>query len=505
MVNFKLSLMSLSKFVALAICLAPSFALADDDRNPPLTDILKSRPTYFRLGFETLTLPGNESMGTVGGNYLFQLAPDIYAGPAAYGALTGHRGGFFTGGGEIVWRKAIVSNFFAETGLYVGGGGGGSAAVGGGLMVRPYVGVSWKRDQFGVGISASQVRFPNGHIKSNQFGVTVSVDDQFIYSAPSAIGSLVSTGRRGGVGFDRVAVTAGVYRPKSGVTDLAGHAYPGSVGVAGFRMDQRLSENLFWSIESGAATRGGADGYAEILGGVGVEYPMIKDRVTLGSRLALGMGGGGKVSVGGGALAKAGIFAKIQLSKDAYVALEGGMVDAPNGGFRARYGTVQLGMDLDYAPFQSSRRRVQGSEWSLSTEHYLAAARYAGGRQSLDAFGLKIDHAISEYTYFSAQAHSAYSGNAGGYSVGLVGLGLSTPKTSYGLSGAAELLAGAAGGGGVSTQGGAVTQLMSYARLDLSNAMRAKLGIGRIRSIHGELNSTIVDLSLSIPFGVPGK
>jgi len=497
--------MQLSKFVALAVCLMPPFALADDDRNLPLTNILKSRPTYSRLGFETLTLPGNESMGMVGGNYLFQVVPDIYAGPAAYGALTGHRGGFFTGGGEIVWRKPIVSNLFAETGLYVGGGGGGSAAVGGGLMLRPYVGLSWKLNQIGVGVSASQVRFPSGHIKSNQLGVTVSIDDNFIYTAPSAIGSLVSTERRGGVGFDRVALTGGVYRPKSGVQDLTGHAYLGSIGYAGFRMDQRLTENLFWGIESGAATRGGADGYAEILGTAGFEYPMINDRLTLGARLALGMGGGGRVSVGGGALAKAGVFAKVQLSKATYVSLEGGMVDAPNGGFKARYGTVQLGMDLDYAPFQSSQRRVQGSEWSLSTEHYLAAARYKEPRHSLDAFGLKIDRAISDRAYFSAQAHSAYSGNAGGYSVGLVGLGFSTPKTSQGISGAAELLAGAAGGGGVSTQGGAVMQLMTYARLDLSNAMRAKIGLGRIRSVHGELNSTIAELSLGVPFGVPGK
>lgn len=497
--------MSLSRFIAFAVCLVPPFALADSDGNTPLSDILKSRPTYTRLGFEKLTLPGNESMGMVGGNYLFQVAPEIYAGPAAYGALTGNRGGFFTGGGELVWRKPIFSQFYTETGVYVGGGGGGSAAVGGGLMLRPYVGLSWKANQVGVGISASQVRFPNGHIKSNQFGVTVSLDDKFIYSAPSAIGSLVSTDGRGGVGFDRVAVITGVYRPKSGVTDLTGHAYPGSIGYAGFRMDQHISENLFWGIESGAAIRGGSDGYAEILGTLGLEYPLIKDRVTFGSRLALGMGGGGRVSVGGGALAKAGVYTKVQLSKATYAAIEGGVVSAPNGGFRARYANVQLGMDLDYAPFESSKRRVQGTEWSLSTEHYIAAARNNGARQNLDALGMKIDHAIGDNAYFSAQAHSAYKGNAGGYSVGLVGLGLSTPKTSQGISGAAELLVGAAGGGGVSTQGGAVMQLMSYARLDLNNSMRAKLGLGRIRSRQGELNSTIVDLSLGIPFGVPGR
>lgn len=495
--------MPLLKFFGYVFFFILGFAV-DVAANPDI-DSIKVRSSYFRLGVETVDLPGKEPMGMVGGSYMLQLAPEIYVGPAAYGALTGKRGGFFTGGGELAWRKPLLANLVLETGLYVGGGGGGTAPVGGGLMLRPHVDLSWKFNKFSAGISASQVRFLNGHIDSNQFGITFSFDDEFVYTAPESIGKHVDTNRRGGVGFDRITVAVGSYRPNSGVTDLAGKTYGNDIGYMGFRMERQLSQNVFWGIESGAATKGGADGYAELLGVLGAETPLVTDRFKLGSRLALGMGGGGKLSVGGGGLAKAGLYAKAQLSEDIYVVLEGGLVHAPNGDFKARYGTVQLGMDLDYPPFQTSQRTIRGTEWSASAEHYLGAARYNGSRRNLDTIGLKIDRAINDHSYFSAQAHSAYAGQAGGFSVGLVGFGLRTLKTHSGLSAGAEMLAGAAGGGGVSTQGGAVAQLMTYVSLDLSKAASVKLGAGRVRSIKGGLNSTVLDLSLSFPFGMPGK
>lgn len=497
--------MSTLKFLALVSCSFPILGFSQGAAAYPDIDSIKVRPSYFRLGIETVDLPGKEPMGMVGGSYMLQLAPDIYVGPAAYGALTGKRGGFFTGGGEMAWRKPLLGNLQLEVGLYAGGGGGGTAMVGGGLMLRPHVDLSWKFNKFRAGISASQVRFPNGHIDSNQFGITFSFDDEFVYAASESIGQHVNINRRGGVGFDRITIAAGNYRPNSGVTDLAGKTYDNNIGYMGFRMERQLSQNVFWGIESGAAIKGGVDGYAELLGVLGAEIPLITERFKLGSRLALGMGGGGKLSVGGGALAKAGLYAKAQLSEDIYVALEGGLVHAPNGDFKARYGTVQLGMDLDYPSFQTSQRMIRSTEWSASAERYLGAARYNRSRRSLDTIGLKIDRGISDHSYFSAQAHSAYAGEAGGFSVGLVGFGLRTLKTHSGLSAGAEMLVGAAGGGGVNTLGGAVVQQMTYASLDLNKAASVKLGLGRIRSLKGGLNSTVLDLSLSFPFGMPGK
>jgi hypothetical protein len=41
-------------------------------------------------------------MGMLGGNYLININKNIQFGPAVYGAVTGKRGGFFTGGAGIV-------------------------------------------------------------------------------------------------------------------------------------------------------------------------------------------------------------------------------------------------------------------------------------------------------------------------------------------------------------------------------------------------------------------
>ncbi|MCU6433914.1 hypothetical protein LPB67_09010 [Undibacterium sp. Jales W-56] len=479
-------------------------AYADDyvDPHAPKT---YNTPVEVRFGFEKIKLPNNETMGMIGGSYLLQAMPSLYIGPAAYGAVTGQRGGFFTGGGEIAIRRPLLSGLDVEGGLYVGGGGGGSASVGGGLMLRPHLDLMWKFNQIRAGVSASQVRFPNGHIRSKQLGVSVSMESDFMFASQLAQGSTVSTSERGGVGFDHIAAIIGNYNPVSGVKDLNGKPYSGSLGYAGFRADQFVSESVYWGVESGAAVKGGADGYAEVLGLLGAEYPVIKDDFKIGSRVALGMGGGGRVPVGGGALVKAGLYAKAQVSRNMYVALEGGAVRALNGDFKSNYANIQLGLDLDVRSDRSISRMVQGMEWAASAQHYLHAARYNGGNHSLDLMGFKIDRYITTDTYMSAQAHSAFTGNAGGFSVGLLGLGARTATLATGLFAGAEMLIGAAGGGGVDAKGGATAQAMVYGGIDLYGKSRLKLGVGRVRSAKGALNSNAVDVTLSFPFGVPGK
>ncbi|GAC1609982.1 MAG: hypothetical protein NVS3B3_17600 [Aquirhabdus sp.] len=188
-----------------------------------------------------------------------------------------------------------------------------------------------------------------------------------------------------------------------------------------------------------------------------------------------------------------------------YVALEGGAVRALNGDFKSNYANIQLGLDLDVRSDRSISRMVQGMEWAASAQHYLHAARYNGGNHSLDLMGFKIDRYITTDTYMSAQAHSAFTGNAGGFSVGLLGLGARTATSATGLFAGAEMLIGAAGGGGVDAKGGATAQAMVYGGIDLYGKSRLKLGVGRVRSAKGALNSNAVDVTLSFPFGVPGK
>lgn len=352
------------------------------------------------------------------------------------------------------------------------------------------------------------MRFPNGSIRSQQLGLVWTVDDQFWHTAANQIGTSSAFDRRGGVGMDRMGVTTGFYQPHQGVVDAAGAPASQKIGTVGFRMEQYLQPRWLWGIEAAGAVHGGADGFAEVLGSLAWETPVAGDWLYLGTRTAVGMGGGGKVNAGGGLFAKTGVYGLARLGRDHYLSLDGGVAVSPDGHFRSNYGLLQLGMMLDHPGFPAGTAGmglVNGWQWSASMQHYRAAQRYGRNPQSLETIGFKIDRQIDHGFYLSGQAHSALRGDAGGYSVGLVGLGWETPKTGWGMSAGLEALAGAAGGGGVATQGGAITQPMAYLSQDLGQAWRLRLGGGRILSRKGELDTPVLDLSLGFRFGLPAR
>jgi hypothetical protein len=185
--------------------------------------------------------------------------------------------------------------------------------------------------------------------------------------------------------------------------------------------------------------------------------------------------------------------------------LETGRVTAPSGRFKARFTTLQLGLDLDETRAGSSERVLQGMEWEGKLTRYTSAARYSIPKQAFDTVGFAINRRIHPHLYYTGQALSAVDGRAGGYSMGLVGLGVNSVPSAGGLSVGAEALLGAAGGGGVDTQGGAVAQASAYVSQALPGGARVKLGLGRVHSFKGALASPLVELSLNFPFSVPAR
>ncbi len=483
-------------------------ALADDSI---IHSGVQSHPVEVRFNVEKMKLPGNESTGLLGASYLFNAFPNIYIGPAVYGTVTGNRGGFFTGGGEVAWRHPLFSRVEVEAGLYVGGGGGHGAPVGGGLMLRPHLDLMWNLGGIKTGVSLSQVHFPSGDIKSNQFGLVLAFDNRFLYSPAHTAGQSVSLSERAGMGFDRIALTAASYKPnfRSSTTGLDETE---SIGLGGFRVEQQYSRNWIWGIEAAGAAKGPASGYAEVLGTVGLETPALSKDLHVGVRGALGMGGGGEVASGSGLLTKAALYSRYEFSRDFYLLVEGGYVAAPNHDFRAKYGMFALGMTFDHSLKQlgdsnsHTLATVQGWEWAPSVEHYTSAARKDGTSRSVDLFGMKIRrNVVGSNVYLTGQAHSAFAGGAGAFSVGLAGVGVQSSPNRMGLSIGGEFLAGAAGGGGIDTPGGVILQPMVYANLKLNDAWSLQGGVGKVRSIHEGLNSTVLDVSLHYKFGLPAR
>ena len=93
---------------------------------------------------------------------------------------------------------------------------------------------------------------------------------------------------------------------------------------------------------------------------------------------------------------------------------------------------------------------------------------------------------------------------AGAYSVGLFGLGTQWEVARHVRVGA-EMLAGAAGGGGVDTQGGAIVQGVGYVDFTLNDALSLRVGGGKIKSVHGGLDAPLLDAALVFRFGVDRK
>jgi len=466
----------------------------------------ESLPTSGMLGFEMIRLPHGERMGLVGGSLLFDIGADWGIGPAVYGAATGQRGGFFVGGVELQRRWELGSGFSLATGLYAGGGGGANAPVGGGLMLRPAV--TLLKDlgsSLQAGLSVSSVRFPSGQISSNQVGLTLAWRSEFVHysAAGSDAGPAagLTSSKAAGLGFDRMAATVTAY-------DLADATRP-RITLAGARAERRSDLAGFtWGLEAAAAAQGGAAGYMEILGTAAYSVallPSVLPSWRVGARLSAGLGGGGGVPTGGGLMGKATGTTELSLAPGWTLGAEFGALSTRSA-TRASIAQVWLGVDLE--PGLDGRSNGTGkvvrTEWVGALEHHSRALRIDGTSRPLDTIGLKLNRYIGDHFYLSGQAHSAFAGGAGAYSVGLVGAGIVTSAQAP-LRVGAELLVGAAGGGGVQTAGGGVTQGLLWAGWSPSPKSEWRAGIGKMRPLHGGAGSPVFELAWSRNFGMAGR
>ena len=455
------------------------------------------------LGYEQIRLPQGERVGLVGGSVLFDIGGDWGLGPAVYGAARGERGGFFVGGVEVQRRWGLARGLALATGLYAGGGGGSNAPVGSGLMLRPALTVLKDLGpSLQLGVSWSSVRFPSGRINSSQLGLALAWRNEFIHLQGASGDPVPPLSTATGLGFDRMQATLSRY-VLSGVDNRR-------FGLAGARAERRTSvDGVTWGLEAAAAAQGGSAGYMEILGTVSYSIEPLASAWPawrVGLRAGAGMAGGGTVPAGGGLIGKAVATTEWRVAPGWTLGGEYGGLRSVNGGLRAREARVWFGIDLE--PGVDGRtegpRHLVRSEWVGALQHQAHVERRGGVRASLDTIGLKLNRYVGNSFYFSGQAHSAFAGGAGAYSVGLVGLGLATdPGTPLRMG--AEALLGAAGGGGVVTAGGAVGQALLWSSWNPTTGSEWRAGVGLTRVLRNGATSPVFELAWSRAFGLAGR
>lgn len=507
--------------VAALTCFSLDNAHSQTGPNPQSGSLRsESLPTSGMLGFEMIRLPQGERMGLVGGSLLFDIGGDWGVGPAVYGAATGKRGGFFVGGVELQRRWDLGRGFSLATGLYAGGGGGAGAPVGGGLMLRPALTVLKDLgSSLQAGLSLSSVRFPNGDIQGTQLGLTLAWRSEFIHfssgdasitgdgpTGPSTLAPHLFSSRAAGLGFDRMAVTATTYKLTGGGDQR--------IRLGGARAERRSGlDGFVWGIEATAAAQGSSAGYMELLGTTSFSKAPLADFAPawrIGVRLSGGVAGGGSVPTGGGLIGKASATTEWSPVPGWTLGAEYGLVRSRST-FRARLAQVWLAVDLEPGLDQRSGpdAHLVRTEWVGALQHHPRELRADGTRRSLDTVGLKLNRYFGDHFYLSGQAHSAFAGGAGAYSVGLVGAGIATRAPARWRAGA-ELLVGAAGGGGVQTSGGGVAQGLLWTAWSPSPISEWRVGVGSMRPLHGgngnsgTQGSPVIELSWSRSFGMAG-
>ena len=498
--------------VAIACCLAlqASSASAQSalsvDPDPAAGAVpLRTLDARVRLGGEFIHLPGHERTGLAGLTELLNVGGEWWVGPGVYGAATGKRGGLFVPGVEGAWSHPFNDYLAVDAGVFAGGGGGANAPVGGGLMLRPHMDLVFRFPGFYTGPTLSKVWFTSGQINSTQFGWMLNVDSSFRYR-PADFTGVATDGSATGLGFDHVDATVTMAHPRGSRT-ATGTPLTQRIGLVGLRAE-RTVDGPFWAgIEAAGAASGGVAGYAEVLGTAGLRFPVIGDRLSLDVRGAAGLGGGGGIDTGGGLLAKAAGGLTLRLTDALSIGAEVGVVDAPrHAHYKAETADVSLNWALDVrqhdlGDWSNTRPGMPTRmEFGAGVEHY-DAARKDGTTRPLDAVVLQINRFVAPNLYVTGQAHSAFAGGAGAYSVGLFGLGAQLPVTQRVRLGV-EALAGAAGGGGVDTVGGAVMQGRAYADVALTDSLSLRVAGGKIKSVHGGLDATVIDAALVFSFGV---
>lgn len=492
--------------LALTSCICTAAFSSSAYADPSIDDF------SLKLDFAEYKLPGTERMGMGSIGFRKEMAPNLSVGVDGHFALTGDRGGFITLGFGGEYEIPLTDRMSLELGLFVGAGGGrnGYYLTGGGLHLRETLGLTYKFGAPGsVTIGISQVDFPqNGRISSTQAFAAYRVPFKALFESGGETRSTWSSGS-GSLNYSanrhEVAAVGRQFMALAG-TPKYNNTPQEDFSVLGIDWRTYLNDWFYIKAETAGAMGGNSTGYMHILAGGGVRVPITK-RIIGHVGLAVGGGGGGDVDTGGGFMVDTAAGLQIRLNRSWFLEFDAGYVTAPFADFKATSYTMRAG--YQFGSFDGAGNRGPSAQvWSGHPLRVRAAGQYylkgaEGWRtrpeQNVGNLGVQIDYLLTPNWYLTGQGLGAYTGDAGAYMIGLLGLGLRVPLGSK-VFVEGEAMVGAAGGGGLAVGPGLVGQ----ANLNLGYKLTPSLSLigsaGYIKAFDGKFQAPVVGLALGYQF-----
>ncbi|WP_298778328.1 hypothetical protein [uncultured Polaribacter sp.] len=494
------------------ITVISQFSLAQNDIIPEI----KTQKGFAKINFLSINMPetsivNEANMGFTGIHYNLMLNDWAYAGVGIYGAVSGERGGFFTLGINAGIKKHITDRFYTDAGFHFGGGGGASAPDGGGAFILPHFNLGYDFNTFSINSGWSYVDFfDGGEIKGHQLniGIEIPLDyDHANYNSSESeydFDELKKSDWNIPTKRNSLMFHANNLKIKGNTQQSSGVKYNGeTIRLAGFEFASYLTENWFAFVKVDGAYDGIKAGYMDVFLGGGYHYAFNKNRTNIIAKFGVGAGGGGGIDTKGGFLIYPDISIEQKLFNDLFIAINTGYVMSTNSdvftssyGIGLKYYVERSGIISNKNIF--SKGIFKGLNVIVKQDVYINADRDAISAENMHQISLQVNLDINKNLYVAGQTSFANFGNAGAYAEGIVGLGAKTnPILNDKATLFVQTLAGAAGGGGISTGEGLIVKPSAGLNYQINNNLGIRSAVGFVKAKGGNLSSPFVNFGIN--------
>ena len=494
-----------------------SYLLVAQSKSVPEKKIQKG---FIKLDFLSIDMPdtnfiNEDNMGFSGIHYNLFLNENFYTGVGIYGSVTGQRGGFFTLGINAGYQKYFSNRFYVDTGFHFGGGGGAGAPDGGGAFILPHVNLGYNFNKFSINTGWSYVDFfDNGLIQGNQFNIALEIPLNFNYAnykdaeKKIATTSLNTTPWNQETKKNAIMLHFNNLKVNKALNNTSEIIEGKTIRLAGFEFTSYLSNNWFAFLKVDGAYSGIRAGYMDVLLGGGYQYSFNNNNTSILAKLGVGAGGGGGVDSDGGFMVYPDISIEQRLFDKVYISLNKGYLLTPS----TKFSSSTYGIGLKYYVERNgtfSKANVftngtfKGIEVVLKQDWYFNAKRMENPTEDMHQISLQVNLGLNKNIYLAGQTSFANFGNAGAYGEGLIGLGLKSSNTPLcNTTIFAQILAGAAGGGNISTGEGLIIKPSVGADYQLTNTLSLRSAVGYVKAKGGALSNTFINFGVKYNFSL---